>query len=330
MARFLLLTFFALAIGTAATAQTSLFGKVMDEESSEPVLFGSVALYKNGVLITGTETDFDGNFNFPALDPGTYDVEVSYVGYQPKRVTGVKVLAGKANKVDIKLASGTGVILEEIVVTAYEVPLIEQDNTTSGKVITSDEIKNLPTRNINALAATSAGLASADEGDAINVRGSRSDATDYYVDGIRVTGSNNLVPESEIDQLQVITGGIEAQYGDVTGGIISITTKGPSSKFSGGVEAETSEFLDPFGQSLVGFNLSGPILKRSDGRSILGFRLAGRYTYQQDDDPSAVPIYQITDESLAEVEANPVILSGGSPLAASETLTNDDVRILDA
>ncbi|MEN0005565.1 MAG: outer membrane beta-barrel protein, partial [Bacteroidota bacterium] len=47
-------------------------------------------------------------------------------------------------------------------------------------------------------------------------------------------------------------------------------------------------------------------------------------------DPSAVPIYQITDESLAEVEANPVILSGGSPLAASETLTNDDVRILDA
>jgi outer membrane receptor for ferrienterochelin and colicin len=51
---------------------------------------------------------------------------------------------------------------------------------------------------------------------------------------------SNLIPESEIDQLQVITGGIEAQYGDVTGGIISITTKGPSNAFSGGVEVETS------------------------------------------------------------------------------------------
>jgi outer membrane receptor protein involved in Fe transport len=329
MARFLLLIFFSLAIGITAVAQTSLFGKVTDEESSEPILFGSVALYKNGVLITGTETDFDGNYNFAAIDPGTYDVEVSYVGYQPKRIAGVKALAGKANKLDIMMSSGTGVVLDAVEVVAYEVPLVEQDNTTSGKVITSDEIKNLPTRNINALAATSAGLASADEGDALNVRGSRSNATDYYVDGIRVSGASNLVPESEIDQLQVITGGIEAQYGDVTGGIISITTKGPSSKFSGGIEAETSEYLDAFGQSLVGFNVSGPIIKRSDGRSILGFRLAGRYTYQQDDDPSAVPLYQITDESLARIEADPVILVNGTRQTASDFLTNDDVNIRD-
>lgn len=330
MARCLLLIFFSLSIGIAAVAQTSLAGKVTDEETSEPILFGSVALYKNGVLITGTETDFDGNYSFSAIDPGTYDVEVSYVGYQPKRVTGVTVLAGKANKADISMASGSGVVLEEIIVTAYEVPLIEQDNTTSGAVITSAQIKNLPTRNINALAATSAGLAASDEGDAITVRGSRSNATDYYVDGIRVSGSGNLVPESEIDQLQVITGGIEAQYGDVTGGIISITTKGPSSKFSGGVEAETSEYLDAFGQSLVGFNLSGPIFKRkSDGRSILGFRVAGRYTYQKDDDPTAVPVYRLKEDVLAQIEANPVTVVNGSRFNAAEFLGEDAAEALD-
>ncbi|MCO6480407.1 MAG: TonB-dependent receptor [Phaeodactylibacter sp.] len=330
MARYLLLFFTLLITGAGAHAQTTLQGKVTDKETGEPILFGSVALYKNGVLTTGTETDFDGNYNFTEIDPGTYDVEVTYVGYAKQRVTGVKALAGKANRLDIEL-SAEGVVLDEVVVTEYRVPLVEQDNTTQGAVITSDQIKNLPTRNINALAATTAGLASADEGDAIAIRGSRDNATDYYIDGIRVRG--NLIPESEIDQLQVITGGIEAQYGDVTGGIISITTKGPSSQFSGGIEAETSRFLDPYEQSLVGFNLSGPILQRteSDGSrtSILGFRLAGRLTDQLDDDPTAVNVYRVKDDVLANLEANPVIERGGNPFVAADFLTDEDIEALD-
>lgn len=329
MARYLLLICSLLLTATVVFGQTSLSGKVTDADSGEAILFGSVAIYKNGVLVTGTETDLDGNYNFSNIDPGNYDVEVSYVGYQSQKVTGVQVFAGKANKLDIELGGSGGIVLDEVVVVEYKVPLIEQDNTTSGAVITSDQIKNLPTRNINALAATSAGLATADEGDAVTVRGSRSNATDYYVDGIRVQG--NLIPESEIDQLQVITGGIEAQYGDVTGGVISITTKGPSNKFSGGIEAESSNFLDPFNQNLVGFNLSGPILKKSSGESILGFRLSGRYTYQEDDDPTAVDVYRVSDEKLAELEANPVINIGGNPFVAADFLMDDgSVETLDA
>ena len=45
-------------------------------------------------------------------------------------------------------------------------------------------------------------------------RGSRDQATDYYIDGIRVRGSGTLIPQSEFDQIQVISGGLEAQYGD--------------------------------------------------------------------------------------------------------------------
>ncbi len=330
MARYLLLFLTLLITGAAAIGQTSLQGKVTDQESGEPIIFGNVAIYRNGVLTTGTETDFDGNYSLTSIDPGTYDVEVTYVGYARQRVTGVKVLAGKANKLDIKI-SAEGVVLDEVVVTEYKVPLIEQDNTTQGQVITSDQIKNLPTRNINALAATTAGLASADEGEAITVRGSRSDATDYYIDGIRVRGS--LIPESEIDQLQVITGGIEAQYGDVTGGIISITTKGPSSQFSGGVEVETSKYLDPYEQSLLGFNLSGPLIQKKNGdgskTSVLGFRISGRLTDQLDDDPPAVPIYRVKENVLAELEANPVIELGGNQLVAADYLRNEDVETLD-
>lgn len=329
MARNLLLTLFLGMFSVALVAQTSLGGKITEEETGEPVLFGNVALYKGGVLITGTETDLDGNYNFANIDPGTYDVEASYVGLQSQRVTDVVVFAGKANKLNIVMGAG-GVNLDEVIVTGYKVPLIEQDNTTQGRTITSDDIKNLPTRNISALAANAAGVSQADEGDNIYMKGSRNDATYYYVDGIRVQG--NLVPETEIDQLQVITGGIEAQYGDVTGGIISITTKGPSNDFSGSIDAETSEYLDPYRNSLIGLSLSGPLVKNSKGESLLGFRLAGRYTYRYDDDPPAIPVYRVSDEKLRELEANPVLPlgTGGKQIAAEEVVGPNDVQVLDA
>ena len=77
------------------SAQASLEGNITDVDSGEPVLFATVALYKNGILITGTESDIDGYFIFSSIDPGTYDVEASYVGYQSKRIEGVLVQAGK-------------------------------------------------------------------------------------------------------------------------------------------------------------------------------------------------------------------------------------------
>ncbi|NRB63458.1 MAG: TonB-dependent receptor [Saprospiraceae bacterium] len=305
-------------------AQTSLAGKVIDGTTNEPVVFGTVAIYKNGVLTLGTETDLNGNYNFPDVDPGTYDVEASYVGFQSQRITGVKVLAGKATRLDFNIEAG--VLINEVVVTEYKVPLIEQDNTTSGAVLTGENIRNLPTRNINALAATSAGLATADEGGAINVRGSRSNATDYYVDGLRVTG--NLLPESEIEQLQVITGGVEAQYGDVTGGIISITTKGPSNKFAGGVEIESSQLTDPYNWNLIGFNASGPILRNKKGQSILGFRVAGRYQDRLDDDPPATDIFQVREDRLTVLQDNPIIDRSGNLVVAADYFNDDDVNIL--
>ena len=329
MQRILFISFILLCLSVVfLQAQTSLGGKVIDEESKEPISFGTIALFKNGVLVTGTETDVEGYFNFPDMDPGLYDVEASYLGYKSRRITGVKVLAGKSTKLDIQLGSDGGVVLQEITIVEYKVPLIEQDNTTSGSVITSDQIRSLPTRNINALAATTAGLAAADEGKAITIRGSRSDATNYYIDGIRIQG--NLIPESEIDQLQVITGGIEAQYGDVTGGIISITTKGPSNKFSGGVEVESSKYLDPYSNSLIGVNLSGPILKNKKGQSILGYRFSGRYTHQYEDNPPATSIYRIKEDKLAELEANPVTALGSSFIISADNLLADDVDILKA
>ena len=328
MKRLLLLFSFTL-VATVTFAQTALEGKVVDiDNDNDPLPFATVQLLKDDVFIQGVNTDFDGNYFFANIDPGTYTLRVGYTGYPDKVLTGVPVLAGKNNSVDVEMTSDGGVIMDlGAVVTAYKVPLVEPDNTTSGQTLTSEQIRNLPTRNINQLASLAAGASSADEGGAINIRGSRSNATDYYVDGVRVSATS--IPDSEIEQLQVVTGGIEARYGDVTGGIISITTKGFSNEFTINAEAETSEGLDNYGNSLVGAAFSGPLLRNADNKAILGFRLSGRYTYREDDDPSAVPLYRVRDDVRAELEANPIRVENGRPFVAADFLTNDDVEVLE-
>lgn len=330
MARYLLLSLAFLLVSVWGMAQTSIAGKVTDVDTNEDLIGANVILYDEGVYITGTSTDFDGNYK-TTVDPGTYDVEVSYIGFPTNKITGVVIKAGQNNKLDVQLGGeGEGIDLDVVVVKEYKVPLIEKDNTTSGGVITGEQIRNLPTKNISALAATTAGLSAADDGDDVSVRGSRADGTDYYIDGIRVRGSGSMIPQSEIDQLQVITGGIEAQYGDVTGGIISITTKGPSGKFSGGLELETSEYLDDYGYNLISANISGPILKRkSTGESIIGFRFSGQYRSLKDDDPAGSDIFQVKDDVLAELEANPIVAFGtAGRVPAGQFLTNEDVNVL--
>ena len=328
MVRSLLLTFVLLLSAGAALAQTVLQGKVSDDQG-ETLIGATVKVMKGADFVRGTITDFDGNYRVAPLDPGTYDVEFSYTGYAVQRITGVKILNNQITFLDATMSSNA--VITGVEVTAFKVPLIEQDKTSGGQTLTSDQIKNLPTRSVNAIVATTAGTTSIDGG-AVNIKGSRSNATNYYIDGIRVTGS--LPPVQDIEQLQVITGGLGAEYGDVTGGVISLITKGPASEYHGGIEVENSHGLDPYGWLIATGNVSGPILKKrfEDGstRTVIGFRLSGQYWTQKDDDPPALPIYQAKASVLENLAAHPLRMSGGNVVSSAESLTQDSVNILDS
>ena len=202
------------------------------------------------------------------------------IGFSPQRITGVQLTTGIIN-LDFKMVED-GKLLNEVVIKEYKIPIVKVDQTTQGQQFTSDQIAKMPLKDVNAIVATSAGISSQD-GSTPAIKGSRSSGTDYYIDGIRVRGSST-VPVNEIEQLQVVTGGMEAKYGDVVGGVISITTKGPAKKFTGGVELETSQYLDAFKYNFANINLSGPILTRTSvdktgvkiTEPLLGFRLSGQ------------------------------------------------------
>lgn len=132
------LSLFFLLFTTATFAQSaSLSGKVIDAESKDPILFGTITLYQNGVMKAGTETDFDGNYNFSNLDPGTYAVEASYLGYQTLRVTGAVIAAGSVLKLDVSINKNQTKTLE-VIVTDYNKTLGEPDNGTIEKTLTNE------------------------------------------------------------------------------------------------------------------------------------------------------------------------------------------------
>lgn len=323
--RLLLISIFT-SFGLAAWSQSSLEGKVLDNNTGDALIFANVVLFQNGNLIQGTQSDLDGNYTFSSIDPGTYDVEASYTGYPTQRQEGVVVLAGKAIRLDFKLDDG--LVLNVIEIKAYKVPLIEQDNTTQGGIKTAEQIRNLPVKNINAIASTTAGLSTIDGG-AVNIRGSRSNATNYYLDGVRVNAS--LIPQTEIEQLQVITGGIEAKYGDVTGGLISLTSKGPSSKLSAYAEVETSELTDAYGYNLITANVSGPILKnKTTNRSIIGFRASVQYRNRKDPSPRAFGAYAANESAIDRIATDPLTTQNGTPIPLIERLDDSDVDLLKA
>jgi outer membrane receptor protein involved in Fe transport len=318
-----------------AMAQSgTLKGVISDAMSGESIPFANIIIEKNGNQSGGTTTDFDGNYTIKPVEPGNYTIKATFVGYGTVEVTGVIVSANKITFQDVKLQEG--IAIGEVKIIAYKKPLLDQDNL-SGETKTAEEIVALPTRSIASVAATTAGIYQRDEGDAVNIRGSRSDATEYYVDGIKVRGSMG-VPTSGIEQITVITGGLPAQYGDATGGIISITTKGPSNKFGGGIEFESSSLFDGYNYNLLAFSLSGPILKKRNtdgtkGSSILGYFLAGEFRSVDDTDPSAIGMWKVKDEKLTYLQANPFIIAPNASagfLSTSEFLDKDDFENVQA
>ena len=191
--------------------QGSINGTITDD-LGDPVSFANVALYQDKNLIRGVQSDLDGLYIIGHLDSGEYSVEVSFLGMQTKRQEGIALKHSESIVVNFSMSGSN--ILNEVQVVDFKVPLISHDNTTSGGIVTAEQIRNIPIRNINAIAAATAGVSR--HGEIINIKGSRSDATVYFLNGVRVSGA--LPPESEIESNKIILSKSN------TGGAISINS----------------------------------------------------------------------------------------------------------
>ncbi len=309
----------------------TLKGTITDKSTGEPIPFANVVVELGGTQVGGASSDFDGNYIVKPIQPGKYDIKATFVGYKTKLIQGVIVSADQITFYNIELVPTTET-LEEVEIIDYKVPLISKDQTQSGATVTSEEIEKMPNRSADGVAATVGGVFSRD-GERGSIRGARSDGTVTYIDGIKVTGSASL-PPSAIEQVSVILGGLPAQYGDATGGVINVTTKGPSREFGAGAELVTSQFLDAFGYNRLGFNVNGPLFSKKNEKgerisSLLGFFIAGDLTYREDGEPSPIGIYTAKEDVLRRLEQDPLRISGleaGGTWQNAEFLRRDDLE----
>lgn len=208
-----------LAINANAQGMGEIRGTVTDSLTGAPLADVIISMkYKGG--IKQEFTDATGAYAIKPLEPGTYDLTFSLLGRTPQQVVGVTVGTGGLIFVDKQL--GTGKTLTGIEVYANK---IDMKSDPVHITLDKDIIRTTAgDRGIGGVIGVTIPTAYIPErSNKIGFRGSRTDATQYYVDGVKVIGELNI-PQMGIDQVTVITGGLPAQYGDATGGVVLITT----------------------------------------------------------------------------------------------------------
>lgn len=372
----LFVTIFTLVTyGFSQNGTGELTGFVYDAVNKSEGVFDAKIIVKSGTETKYIgKTDFNGKYRLTGIQPGSYDVYVTQKldGYEPAELTGVIISSDKINtlepfyleKTKVEKPKDTDVTISESVKPKsskggeteldpakitnkrkYVRPLIDKDAGASGDSKGAEEIRSMATRSVTDVVST-AGGANNSTGQ-LSVRGGGPDATIAFIDGQKVRGGLNL-PKGAFEEISVMTGGIPANYGDATGGIISVTTKGPTSNYFGNAEIVSSGLylkgkdpngydgkvygLDKYGYNLFEGMLSGPLLFKKDSlgnkeKPILGFLISANYTNQLDASPIANGgNYRIKKDVRDAILANPLrpMPDGKVPLSAANFLTSSD------
>ncbi len=283
MFRKVLLTFGLLLMAeVVALAQGTMKGTITDAKTKEPLPFVNVIVKQDGKQVHGGTTDFDGVFTIKPLAVGTYDIEVSSVGYTRYQRTGINVKASGFTIVDVQLNSNA-TNLDVVEIVEDRVPIIEIGSAEQGARISSEDIARMPGNSVDAIVATVGGMGYNDGGTS-SARGEGNMVT-MQGNVRKRTGIN--VPKDAIAEIQVILGGTPASIGEAIGGTQIITLKPPTPKFQGMVRWEG--YLDYRLYNTLVVYLTGPVYKKKtvqdDGseleRTLIGFRFTGQAAYEK-------------------------------------------------
>ncbi|MFY0673606.1 MAG: TonB-dependent receptor [Bacteroidia bacterium] len=322
---FLLLSAFSLN----AQVQTGTVKVHVVDENGEDFLGANVAIYEGEKFIKGNSTDPFGLATIANIEPGTYSVKISFVGYAPYTQNNVTVGSNNIRSLEVEMQVESEELNEVIVVA--EKPMIDEAyggmNTKN-----TEEIGRLPVRGTVGVIATSGGVTSVD-GSAPVIRGGRSNQVITYIDGMPVRGSGAMA-QSSYGEIQVYQSGIPAKFGDATSGVVNITTRKPTNNFYNRFEMITSEGLDGYGYNTFEFLSAGPLKRKVidtvSGKSIaqIGYLIGGNINHRLDGDPSPIGIWKVNDDVIANIRQNPLRPSpiGSGFVSQSEFITFDDME----
>ncbi|UCE20255.1 MAG: TonB-dependent receptor [Gemmatimonadota bacterium] len=293
-------------------------GRIVDTESGEPLPFANVIVEGTSM---GAASDFDGYYVMLNIPPGAYTLRASMIGYQSMRIENINVSLDLTTTVDFQLQSQVIALGEAITVTA-ERQMVVKDLTASTAIVEAKQMEALPITEVSEALQLQAGIV---DRDGLHLRGGRSGEIAYWIDGVPVTDvydGNQVVEVGKgmVQEMQLVSGAYNAEYGQAMSGIVNIATKQGSNEFSGSITGYIGDYasdndhifraisrVDPFAIRNFEGNLSGAIIKDKlfffvNGR---GIHFDGWQYGQRRYDPSAVtgPLFELEN---TEVDSFPV------------------------
>ncbi|MCE5270463.1 TonB-dependent receptor [bacterium] len=268
-------------------------GTVRDKDSGNPL--AGVQVIVEGTR-QGNVTNADGYYFILNVSPGRRSIVFTFTGYQKTTVAGQLILAGQTTTVDARL-SGSVVEMEGIVIEGQSEVLMPRDNTATKHRLTTAELISSPNTTLQDLLVLEAGVQIGGEGGmsrGLRIRGGRLGEEAMMVDGVLARNftaepmANNDQPNSNpngnmysqeisstgadshplelatgsVEEVDVITGGFQAEYGNAQSGIINIVTKEGGPEFRGNVRYTTDMVMpitSDWGYNQLQTGIGGPI-----------------------------------------------------------------------
>lgn len=211
----------------AAQNVGKISGRVLDADTREPLIGCNVVI--EGTKL-GASTDIDGNYFILNIPAGRYDLVVSMLGYQKRREIGVVVNSGRTTVAEFSLRS-TVVEQDAVVVQAIR-PDVEPEKTSTSAIIRPEEVQQIAgMRDVSDVIGLGADVTDG------HFRGGRSGEELYTLQGMGIINpldaSAAFIPiMSAVEEVEVITSGFGAQYGNAQSGVVNISMKeGKSDKW---------------------------------------------------------------------------------------------------
>lgn len=278
---------FVFAVSTSAFAQTGgIKGIITDAETGETLIGATV-------LITGTSfgtaTGIDGDYEIDNIRPGEYSVRITYIGFETVLLTAIKVEAGETTELNYKLKPKVLTSGEEIVVIG-ERPIFDVEKSTTSSTISRKDIEAAPVRKVEDAVSLQSGVIKDPTG--LYIKGGRAYETGYVVDGVSAqdplagTGFGLDLGANSFSNIEVITGGVGAEYGDVTSGVVSVKTRNGGDNYEGSFSHKRDNFGSNvedhqanYFQDVYELSIGGPGILAEKILPKLGLDLPGKITF---------------------------------------------------
>lgn len=266
MVVFLVLTmFFSLQLHAQTTGKIA--GILLDANSNEPLAGANIFLEGTSM---GAAVGLDGSFYIINVPPGLYDINAQMLGYKSIKIKDVRVSVNRTTTLELELEQA--IIEGDVIVVTADKVAINKDQTGSIRTVSSEDMEKLPVENVGDVVSMQVGVVGR------HFRGGRADEVSYLVDGIQVDDAyggedRNVELETEaIQEIEVVTGTFNAEYGRAMSGIVNQITKDGGDEYHASFKTSFANYYTSHGDVFIGldediirnqdykFQLSGPII----------------------------------------------------------------------